>query len=292
MARVADIIDSLETLPALPEAIARVQPMLASGEYDVGAISQIIMRDEALAAAVLKRANSAHHNASGAVFDLPQSIARLGSLELARIISACGTGELLNSIGRSYGLRRGHLARSAVGGASIAQVLATKHGTADPGLAYTCALLRDIGKIIIDHAHPEVINETSDASSNVSECFLKTERDRFGADHAEIGAALAERWSLPAPIPQAIRLHHEPPAPGEEGHDPLFDIVHAADVICLWAGLAIGSDGLAYRVAPHVRDGILARRAANEQLISQAWISAESYKNETTGAGSPSEVSP
>ncbi len=290
MARVADIIDSLDTLPALPEAIARVQPMLSSGEYDVSAISQIIMRDEALAAAVLKRANSAHFNASGAVFDLAQSIARLGSRELVRIISACGTGELLNSIGRSYGLRRGHLARSAVGGAAIAQKLAINTGTADPGLAYTCALLRDIGKIIIDHAHPEVMNETN-GTPLASECFLKLERDRFGADHAEIGAALAERWSLPAPIPASIRLHHEPPAPGHEDHDALFDIVHAADVICLWAGLAIGCDGPEYRVASHVRDGLLARRSTNEELISQAWIEAESYTNETSGSGSPRKVS-
>ena len=54
---------------------------------------------------------------------------------------------------------------------------------------------------------------------------------------------------------------------------------------------AMFTPGSVTRTAPHVRDGILARRAANEELISQAWISAESYKNETTGAGSPSEVS-
>ena len=78
------------------------------------------------------------------------------------------------------------------------------------------------------------------------------------------GPALEER------IADAIRYHHEPPAE-DPGHDRLFDIVHAADIICLWAGLAIGSDGLQYKLAPHVRKDLGLDRKEAEAEITTTW---------------------
>ena len=56
-------------------------------------------------------------------------------------------------------------------------------------------------------------------------------------------------------------------------HDSLFDIVHAADVICLWTGLATGCDGLQYQLADHVRTGILRRRDRAEGYMAEMWLS-------------------
>lgn len=292
MAGVMDTVSRLDELPALPETLVKIPPMLVSGDYDTVALCEIIRRDEALAAAVLKRANSALFNASGATFDLDQSIIRLGSKELMALVTRAGADSVLRDAGASYGLRRGQLARSAAGGASVAALLAKDENTVDPSMAYVCALLRDIGKIVMDlHVGPgsRVLDETVEAEPGA--CFLEIERERHGADHARIGSELAEMWSLPAPIPSAIAYHHAPPAPDSDDHDALFDIVHAADIITLWAGLAIGTDGLAYRVAAHVRDGILADRERAERLISHAWDEAAAFENAMHDTGHAGEAS-
>ena len=54
-------------------------------------------------------------------------------------------------------------------------------------------------------------------------------------------------------------------------HDLLFDLVHASDVLCLWAGLAVGHDGLQYKLAEHVRLGLDLSRPAVEQALMDTW---------------------
>jgi len=294
MAGVMDTLERLDDLPALPESLVKIPPMLASESFDMSALCGIIRRDEALASAVLRRANSAMYNASGATFDLDQSIVRLGSKELVRIVTRCGASGLLRDAGASYGLDRGHLARGAAGGASIARTLAAFTDSVDPEMAYVCSLLRDIGKIVMDlHVGPSchVVPVSSESTGQTRVSFLQLERERHGADHAQVGRALAERWGLPAPIPEAIAFHHEPPEPGTAAHDELHDVVHASDIITLWAGLAIGSEGLAYRISPHVRDGLLADRSRCEELISRAWDEARMFENEQYDTANTGEAS-
>ncbi|MEQ9616853.1 MAG: HDOD domain-containing protein [Phycisphaerales bacterium] len=287
MASVRDVIRRLDELPALPESLVRVRSMLAGGDYNVAELGDVVKRDEALAAVVLRCANSAFYKSGGSVFDLNQSIVRLGASELMRLVTRTGVSNLLESGGRSYGLRRGHLSRSAVGGAVIARTLASEAGGVDPELAYTCALLRDVGKLVIDlHCDAEGIDTGDpDESENEDVCFLGIEKERFGFDHTEVGSALTAHWGLPEPIPASVAYHHSPPEPGAEDHAPLFDIVHAADIVTLWAGLAIGRDGLAYRISTHVRDGMLRNRERIERLISEAWDAASRFEQEQNDSG-------
>ena len=187
MAGVMQTLENVRDLPALPESLVRIPPMLMSGEYDTSALRDLIRRDEALVASVLKRANSVQFNASGDVFDLEQSIVRLGSKELMRLVTSAGANELLSEAGSCYGLNRGHLARSAVGGATVASALAKQAGGANPDLAYTCSLLRDIGKLVMDvHLDKagEPIDQLLENAGGEPMCFLKLECDRYGADHA------------------------------------------------------------------------------------------------------------
>jgi len=251
-------------------------------------------RPEALAIAVLRRANSSHFNTSGKLFDLNQSLTRLGSREVMRIVTRSSVNSLLDGSGQSYGLRRGQLSRSAVGGAAVAHILAKKSGTVDPELAYTCGLLRDIGKLALDvylGGKPVPQPTAGPDDTDTPTCYLQIERERFGADHAEIGEALAIRWGLPAPIPESIARHHEPKPPESEEHSALVDIVHAADIVVLWAGLAIGTDGLEYRVATHVRDTILRGRTKVEKLISDVWDEVSTFENELNSTASATEIS-
>jgi HD-like signal output (HDOD) protein len=51
----------------------------------------------------------------------------------------------------------------------------------------------------------------------------------LGYDHTEIGALIAERWSLPKPVVDAIRFHHGPREAVEA--DPVTALVANANLL-------------------------------------------------------------
>jgi putative nucleotidyltransferase with HDIG domain len=265
VATLTDAIAAIERLPALPTTGTRLVAMLAGGgeDADLREVERIVRSDEAVAASVLRLANSAACAAPGKVVGLPEAIRRLGARRLCRIALETQASSLLSDAGRAYGLRRGALSQAAMGGAFAADTLARAHG-ADPELCFVAALLRDIGKLAIDVlAGPDALE--SIAALADTRPFLAYEREIFGADHAELGAMLAERWRLPAPIVEAVRHHHEPPS---EPFSRTTDVVHAADCVARWAGLGIGCDGLLYRFDAGVRGRLATSRDELESLVA------------------------
>ncbi len=270
MADIGQILDKIDRLPALPSSVVCVTDMLTSGATDLGEIEQIVRHDEALSMAILRYANSARYGRPGRMFDLKQSIVRLGGKILMKIVLEQEASALFASAGAAYGLRRGAMWRGALGGALAADQIARTQNFADKELCFLCGLVRDVGKLVMDmHFGNEYLSViTKHVQPELT--FVECERAAFGFDHAQLGGELAGRWGLPKRICKTIRFHHEPPVE-EPDHDLLIDIVHAADIICLWAGLALGHDGLQYRLAPHVRDGLSLDRREAELDISLTW---------------------
>lgn len=256
-------------LPPLPGAVARVVGLLSGGMCDLDEVRGLISQDEALASAVLRVANSAAFGAPGRTFSLKDSLVRLGTSRLTQILLEQEMTPMLENAGSAYGLRRHAMWRGAIGGALAAERIARDTGFADHDLAFLCALLRDIGKLALDSFLCSTAGSIPPAQGTTG--FLQQEQSAFGTDHAQLGSMLASRWGLPDQICKAIRYHHAPPSPGGEEHDTLFDIVHAADVVCLWAGLGTGCDGLAYELAPHVRETILPGHDRAERYIGELW---------------------
>lgn len=265
MATLNEAILSLDRLPALPSTSVRLVAMLANGgtRADLREIEAVIRADESVVASVLRLANSAAFGTPGRTFSLGESVRRLGTRMLAKIaLETQVSGQLANA-GVSYGLRRGSLAESAIGGAIAAETLARRHRV-DPELAFVAALLRDIGKLAIDAiAGPDALERI--AAQAEARPFLAFEREAFGADHAELGAMLCERWGLPAEIVRAVRGHHEPPS---SGTDPVTDVVHAADCVARWAGLGLGCDGLLYTFDAGARERLATTRDELEALVA------------------------
>jgi HD-like signal output (HDOD) protein len=270
MADVNSILSKLDNLAALPSTVLRLTSLLMSGKAAATEIEQVARQDEALSITILRWANSAMFGRPGKTFTLRESITRLGNANLLSIVLQQKTSTMFERAGAAYGLARGELWRSAVGGAFCAQSIARSHKFDNPELAFLCGLLRDIGKLALDAHFGTAYAEKVQRHIRPDRSFLDAEREAFGFDHSQVGKALALKWKLPERIAECIGAHHNPPPPGA-GHDTLFDIVHAADVVCLWAGLAIGCDGLQYRLAEHVRTGLDLSRPQAEFLIASAW---------------------
>jgi len=270
MASMNELIDGLRGLAALPQTVLRVTTMLTGGNASTAEIEHVARNDEALSLAILRRANSARFGRPGCTFTLHESIARLGTSALLKIVLEQKAAGMFADRGEAYGLQRGQLWRSAIGGAIAAERVAQRANFGNPGLAFVCALLRDVGKLAFDAHFGTRYMLLIEAHANSGRQFVEMERSAFGFDHARLGAELVMRWGLPQRIADAIAFHHDPPT-SPPAQDVLFDIVHAADIISLWAGLAIGCDGMQYKLANHVRVGLKLDRPAAEHIISEVW---------------------
>jgi putative nucleotidyltransferase with HDIG domain len=270
MVRVDDMLNRVEQLPTLPASASKVITLLMKNDGDLREVSDVIMRDEALTMTVLRYANSARYGRPGRMFKLNEAVVRLGRKLLMRIALEHETCSLFADAGTAYGLRRGSLWRGSMGGAIAADLIARDHLPQHADLCFICALLRDVGKLVLDAQNFCDQLAAIDPPAIGVRTFIEGERSVMGVDHAELGAAIATRWNLPQQVIKAIRYHHHPPAEGDDA-DLLYDIVHAADVICLWAGLAVGHDGLNYQLVPHVRERLFASRSQAELYMSATW---------------------
>lgn len=276
---------SMKRLPAMPEALARAVPLLLDPNLNWRSLEDVLKRDEALTASVLRLANSARFGAPGRQFDLRAAMTRLGRDELRRCVLAQQVAGLAGGENAAYGLQRGALWRSALGGAIAAEHLAGTHGLRDrAGLAFLCGLLRDIGKLAMNVRYGAAYLDNLAAHARDGVSFTDAERATLGFDHAQVGAALARKWKLPEEVVRAIETHHAPPPPGP-GHDPLLDVVHAADAVCRWAGLGVGIDGMEYPLAAHVREGLLLDRRTVEEEIALVWDKLREIEEAPAQAG-------
>ncbi len=270
MATLNDVLN-VKALPAMAASMARLVPLLLDPASDWAAMERVIRQDEGLSADVLRLAHSGRYGAGSARFDLRAAMVRIGRDALRRHVLARQIAAMAPRENAAFGLRRGALWRSALGGAIAAEHLALRHAhDSDAGTAYFAALLRDIGKLALDLTFGAEYLPLVAAHAAEGRTFADAERRALGFDHAAVGAELARRWRLPDRVADAIQHHHAPPPPGP-AHDTLFDLVHAGDVVCLWAGLGVGVDGLEYTLAEHVRTGLGLDRMSVEREITLVW---------------------
>jgi putative nucleotidyltransferase with HDIG domain len=132
-----------------------------------------------------------------------------------------------------YNYERGGLGKHSFATAVASQVISKQ---LRPGLrdtAFTAGLLHDVGKIILGKYIQDHKNDLL-ALSESEIVTREAEKGFFGADHAEVGARIADNWNFPQELTLAIGFHHKPE--DAKGRPLLAVIVCLADNICLRLG--------------------------------------------------------
>jgi HD-like signal output (HDOD) protein len=72
---------------------------------------------------------------------------------------------------------------------------------------FTCGFLHDIGKLLLLEAEGASYAELLDATA--PQHVHEKERERFGFDHASLGAHVLSAWNIPEPVPLVVAWHHD-----------------------------------------------------------------------------------
>ena len=228
--------NEIQQLPSLSMIVMEVLSMIEKGNVDLPALMNKIGQDQALAARVLKVANSPFYGFSRNIASLKDAGIMLGIHTLQHIVTAAG---IIGHFSTNENQNFNHVAfwQHSIGTGICAKVLAS-HCALDQETAFTAGLLHDIGKLVMAVHFPYDFLQILEYRDE-HDCLLKdAERSVLDFDHSIVGAKITEHWKLPALIISSIRYHHTPDA---EPVLPLAGLVHIADIIC--RGMEIGNGG-------------------------------------------------
>jgi putative nucleotidyltransferase with HDIG domain len=135
--------------------------------------------------------------------------------------------------------------RYSVASALLARKLATAKAMADVHFIFTAALLKDIGKVVLEQYVEDGLQKIQALVAQSDCSFREAEKAVLGIDHAELGAMVARVWQFSPKMVEIIGNHHHPGQASRAAEETA--IVYASDVLCMMMGINSGLDGLAYR---------------------------------------------
>jgi diguanylate cyclase (GGDEF)-like protein len=95
--------------------------------------------------------------------------------------------------------------------------------------------LQDLGMLVLNEAIPQAYGPVVAAARRSHRNLVQLEREKFGADHAAVGAWLLERWNLPVKYQLAVAASHDPTAFAEsEASDVCLSTAVAGDIAEIW----------------------------------------------------------
>lgn len=219
-------------LPTLPAVAVRIIELGHDPESDIGEISKVVSLDPALAAKMLRTANSAFYGARRKAGNLRQALTTLG-------IDAAMTIALSFSLSAALReLDENHLDRIVFWKRSILAALASQAVGKQLGMAsledlFLAGLLQDIGILVLDSVLPEEYGRAVGTAAD-HEQLIAAERQLLGTDHADVGAWILRRWCFPDHIVLGVAASHSPSRMITEDLVPIAGCValsgHIADI--------------------------------------------------------------
>lgn len=199
-------------LPPLPETGQRLLVIFQNPDrLNSDRVAEIVHTDPAIAAALLKMANSAFFGGLQPIFDLSQAVGRLGLRRIAALVTTLvHKGQFETDDPPKMDLLQGlwnHAVVSALG----ARKLATMVG-GDPEESYLGGLLHDIGKLLALRSLDHIIKKRPDIE--VTPLIM---REILEVDHAEFGHRVLSEWRFPSSICHAVKAHHDDSVTARDG---------------------------------------------------------------------------
>lgn len=220
MAHIASFLLTTK-LPVMPEVARSLISTLNDPDADRTMVCNIIAKDPALTATLVRMANSAIFGLSRRVTSLDSAVSVVGMSQIrARALSICMGGVFV----MPPGLNRLDYWHHSMVCAGYAKWLAASI-RADENQAWLTGMMLRLGEIIIGHRKPAMIGSIEMKPCAPGERWTR-EKALTGFDEGQIMAEIAHRWDFPDTIVEALNASAAPLS--TVNFSPLGAIVHLA----------------------------------------------------------------
>jgi putative nucleotidyltransferase with HDIG domain len=233
-------IGSIKKLPTFSTTVVRLSAILNDPEASVGEFEAIILPDVALTANLLRLANSAYFGLPRRIGSTREAVTLLGIKRVYELSAMAAIEAVVPARLPGYGIDAAAYWCHSVAVAVLAERLSKDKKLAAPALTFTAGLMHDIGKLVISQFLAKAQTELQQEMTDQGKSLVEGEREILGADHGEVGAAVARSWNLPKEVERVAGAHHDPDAVDGGHGDIMVDLVHIGD--CLAHSLGFGAD--------------------------------------------------
>lgn len=245
MSAIQELIKEIKNLKPVPAVVNQILEVVDNPDSSMAQIAEIIQYDPAVTASVLRTCNSVYFGLKTPAESIKDAVNMLGIDQILEIVLMKSGAQALSAKQEGYGLHEGAMWKYSVSSALIAKQVAKKVGLKNTNTIFTAALLKDIGKTVLDRFVKDSFEKISALVVDKNLSFREAEKKIIGIDHAELGGMIAKMWKFSPKMVNIIRHHHL--ADLSKVKDKEIAVVYLADCICMMIGIGVGSDGLAYR---------------------------------------------
>jgi putative nucleotidyltransferase with HDIG domain len=236
-------IDKLKPVPDIARMIISRIEYSGAGAYD---LEKYIIKDQALAANVLKLCNSPDYGFQKQIHSIRRACELLDPETFKNIVLAASGFNLYNDTIKGYALEKGEMLNHSLCCAEVARLISQEKEINSPDVVFTAGLLHDIGKVILEQYFFEKFNFIMDTVINEDIHILDAENEILGYNHAQVGGIMARDWNLPEILAESISFHHQPEKAKE--NPEVVSIIHIADCICSMVGQGSSANIMADRI--------------------------------------------
>lgn len=221
------LASSVQELAPLPPSATRLVQLAGDPDADMDDFAEVIAFDPALTMKVLRAANSAASGSALRVTSVREAVSRMGVAQVVTFAVATHARGTLSQAVPGYDYSENQLWRHSVFAALAAECTSRACRIRVPPEAFTAALLHDIGKLVLGRFLTEgIVAQLREVRTRQRITSWEAEREVLKADHAAVGARVAEHWNIPGSLTQAIEFHHDP----GNGPDELCCYVYLANL--------------------------------------------------------------
>jgi len=206
---IKDIIENAGSLLTLPDICMQVKRLVADPASSIDDIAELISKDPALTARLLKIVNSPLYYFPRKISSVSEAITLIGASQLYNLALATTAATIIQTVGGSY-IEMKTLWKKAVYSAIFAKSI-SPNKSQDSESLFVAGLLSNIGALAVVKHAPDIAL-TAIGAPNKDQFPWQREKEVLGFTVAQVSGALLKSWNLPDEIVVPITCQHLPDA--------------------------------------------------------------------------------
>ncbi len=200
---------SSDELPTLPTVASEIITLTAREDTTLADIANLVSKDTALSAKILKVSNSAFYSFAQQISSINQAVSILGINAVRSLVLS------FSFLSMKGGRKKTHFDfeqfwKNSLACAVASKLILERVEGADTEEIFICGLLQNLGELILARTFPEEYGAVLSRITEEQYDALNAEEDSFGTTHPVIGYEVAKNWGFPEVLLLPILYHHDP----------------------------------------------------------------------------------